>query len=399
MLGWELPPHNTGGLGAACYYLSRALSRQGVDIEFVLPYTADHSSIDFMKITAAHPQDVVSVISSGIAYDSYKYVYSSGDIKSVDIFGQSLIYEQAISRIVELADFDIIHAHDWLTCRAAIKAKMITGKPLFVHFHSIEADRSGKVMGGNPLVRDIEYLAAHIADQVIAVSQNTKDGLIREYGVPADKIEVLHNSIDESVLEPYSGDNAYTYLDRMKSNGYHVLASVGRLTIQKGLPNMLRSFAKVLDSVPKTILLITGSGEQYYELIGLAADLGILHNVMFSGFQRGKAYRDAFSLADLFIMPSVSEPFGITALESIGYGTPVLISKQSGVGEVIKNCLRVDSWDVDEMANKIVGVLQNPGIRNELHRNSYDEWKRLSWDQPAAKLRNIYSSQLAGVCV
>ena len=397
MLGWELPPHNSGGLGAACFYLCRALSKQGVDIEFVLPYTADHSNITFMKVTPAQPADVVSIQASGSAYDSYRYVYSSGEIKNVDIFTQSLIYEQSIAKIVELGEFDIIHAHDWLTCRAAIKAKMLTGKPLFVHFHSTEADRSGKPMGGNPLVRDIEYLAAHIADKVLAVSHHTKECLVNEYGVPAEKIEVLHNSIEESALEPYSGDNIYTYLQAMRAKGYKVLASVGRLTIQKGLPNMLRSFAKVLEKAPKTILMITGSGEQYYELITLAADLGILHAVLFAGFQRGKAYRDSFSSADLFLMPSVSEPFGITALESIGYGTPALISKQSGVGEVIRNCLRVDNWDVDEMANKIVAVLVNDGIRKELHDNSYKEWLRLSWDQPAGKLRAIYEQHGAGV--
>ncbi len=158
MLGWELPPHNSGGLGVACYQLCKALSGKGVDIEFVLPYTADHK-IDFMRINSAHPQDVENVIKAGIAYDSFKYVKKSGDIKWLDLFGQSAVYEEAIERIVKIAEFDVIHAHDWLTFRAALRAKEKTNKPFIAHVHAIESDRAGKEKGGNPLVREIEYLA------------------------------------------------------------------------------------------------------------------------------------------------------------------------------------------------------------------------------------------------
>jgi glycogen synthase len=143
MLGWELPPYNSGGLGIACYQLCKALAGKGADIEFVLPYTADHSDIDFMKINAAHPQDVEQVIKAGIAYDSFKYVKKNGKVEWIDLFGQCKIYETAVERIAKNAEFGIIHAHDWLTCRAAIRAKMITGKPLVVHLHSVESDRAG----------------------------------------------------------------------------------------------------------------------------------------------------------------------------------------------------------------------------------------------------------------
>lgn len=389
MLGWELPPHNSGGLGVACYQLCRALSKKGVDIEFVLPYTAEHT-IDFMRINAAHPQDVESVLKSGIAYDSFKYVKKTGQVEWIDIFGQSAIYEQAVERIVQLAEFDVIHAHDWLTCRAALRAKELTGKPLIVHIHSIEADRAGRSDGGNPLVREIESSAMLIADRVIAVSQHTKDAIIREYAIPADKIDVVHNSFDAASLIPANGENAYQYLEAMKSQGYKVVASVGRLTIQKGLPNLLYAFKEVVKRVPKSLLLVVGSGEQYYELLTLSAQLGISKNVIFTEFQRGKAYRDAYSVADLFVMPSVSEPFGLTPLEAIGYGTPALISKQSGVAEVIRNCLKVDFWDVQEMANQIVAVLQNPGLRDELHANALREYERLSWDSAADKMFMMY---------
>jgi len=389
MLGWELPPHNSGGLGVACYQLCRALSAKGVDIEFVLPYTAQHD-IDFMRINAAHPQDVETVIKAGIAYDSFKYVKKTGEIEHIDIFGQSAIYEQAVERIVKLAEFDVIHAHDWLTCRAALRAKELTGKPLIIHIHSIESDRAGKEGGGNPFVREIEELSMLLADKVIAVSEHTKKSIIREYGIPAEKIDVVHNSFDTSLLLPDSGANAYHYLETLKQNGYKVVANVGRLTIQKGLPNLLHAFRKVVARCPKTMLLIVGSGEQYYELLVLAAQLGISKNVIFTDFQRGKNYRDAYAIADLFVMPSVSEPFGLTPLESVGYGTPALISKQSGVAEIIKSFLKVDFWDIDEMANQIVAVVQNDSLGQELLANAQREYVRLSWEDAADKLHSVY---------
>lgn len=394
MLGWELPPHNSGGLGVACFQLCKALSRKGVDIEFILPYTADYSGIDFMKVNAAHPQHVTQVLKAGIAYDSFKYIQKNGEVQYMDIVQQSAMYEEAVGRIVQLAEFEVIHAHDWLTCRAAVRAKMLTGKPLIVHMHSIEADRSGQKHGGNPLVRQIEELALQLADHIIAVSQHTKDDIVREYKIPADKIEVIHNSIDNAALVPPTPGNDYTYLDCMKRQGYRVVANVGRLTIQKGLPNLLRAFRLVIERAPKTLLLIVGAGEQYHELIMLSAELGVGTNVLFADFQRGKRYRDAYAIADLFVMPSVSEPFGITALEAIGYGTPVLISKQAGVGEVIRNCLRVDFWDIYEMANQITAVVQNEPLREELHQNSYREWERLSWTKAADKLLPLYRKQL-----
>ncbi|HET8671251.1 MAG TPA: glycosyltransferase family 4 protein [Candidatus Saccharimonadales bacterium] len=397
MLGWELPPHNSGGLGVACYQLCKALSKKGADIEFVLPYTADHSGISFMRVNSAYPQDVETVLKAGMAYDSFKYIKSTGEVQWIDIFGQASIYEEAVGRIVKLAEFDIIHAHDWLTCRAAIRAKMLTGKPLVVHFHSIEADRAGRPMGGNPFVREIENLALLIADKVIAVSQFTKDAIIREYGIPAEKIEVVHNHSDPNDLIPEEGgDNIYRYLAEMRKLGYRIITNVGRLTIQKGLPNLLRSFKIVLQHNPKTFLLIVGSGEQQHELIQQAADMGIAHNVFFAGFQRGKKCRDAYTVADLFVMPSISEPFGLTALEAIAYGTPVLISKQSGVSEMITNALKADFWDIDEMANKMVALVQNDALRDELHANSHREYMSHSWRESADKLFDIYNRHTTG---
>jgi glycogen(starch) synthase len=399
MLGWELPPHNSGGLGTACLQLCKALSKRNVDIEFVLPYQADHG-IDFMQITAAQPQGVASVIRSGIAYDSYKYIKEDGSEEWLNIYDQQELYEHAVARLVENKEFDIVHAHDWLTFRAAMRAKEKRGCPIILHVHSVESDRSGREGGGNPLVREIEELALHLADRVIAVSQHTKNCIIREYGVPDDKIEVVHNSIEPSEIGPMDADNTYRYLAAMRAQGYRVVVNVGRLTIQKGLPNLLRAARHVVDRAPKTIFLIVGSGEQFYELITMAADLGIGKNVIFTDFQRGKRLRDAFAIGDLFVMPSVSEPFGLTPLEAIGFGnTPALVTKQSGVSEVLRNCLKVDFWDINEMANQITAVMQNDPLRDTLLEMSQHEYRKLSWEGASEKIHGLYSQHLEGMLV
>ncbi len=390
MLGWELPPHNSGGLGTACLQLCKALSKRGgLDIEFVLPYDADHD-IDFMKITSAQPQGVASVIRSGIAYDSYKYIRSDGTEEWLGIYDQQELYEKAVASMIEDGrEFDIVHAHDWLTFRAAMRVKEKRGCPVILHVHSVESDRAGGGRG-NPLVHDIEEMAMLLADRVIAVSQHTKNCIVRDYGIPADKIEVVHNSIEPNDIEMLDADNAYHYLAAMKALGYRVVVNVGRLTVQKGLPNLLRAAKEVVYRAPKTLFLIVGSGEQYYELITQAADLGIGANVLFVDFQRGKRLRDAFSIGDLFVMPSVSEPFGLTPLEAIGFGTPALVSKQSGVSEVMGNVLKVDFWDTREMANQITSVVRNDPLRDNLLSNSQREYQRLSWEGASDKIVELY---------
>lgn len=389
MLGWELPPHNSGGLGTACYQMCKALSKQGVDIEFIVPYTASHDDIDFMKVTPALPVTARAIQKSGMAYDNFKYTYKDGTVKEIGMMAHTDNYVKAVESIAELGEFDIIHAHDWLTFRAALRAKEISGKPLIVHVHATEFDRAGG-KSGNPLVHEIEYMGLLLADRILAVSQLTKDIIVREYDIPASKIEVVHNSVDIDAYEELDQNNAYNYLAKMKQDGYRVVANIGRLTVQKGLYNLLLAAKEVVARAPKTLFLIVGSGEQYRELLQLSADLGIAQNVLFTSFQRGKRLRDAFAIADLFVMPSVSEPFGITPLEAIIYGTPTLVSKQSGVSEVINNCLKVDFWDVNEMANQITAVVQNDSLRDELLLQSYAEYLKLSWDAAAAKMIGAY---------
>lgn len=392
MLGWELPPQNSGGLGVACYNLCQALSGRGVDLEFVLPY-ASSDGPDFMKVTSAYPMDVESVTKVGGSYDSYLYQYSDGSSQEHSMFDIQAMYEHAVAKLADKTEFDIIHAHDWLTFRAAMRVKQQSDCPLILHVHSIEYDRSGG-KHGNPMVHDIEQTALLMADRVLAVSDYTRRLIHSQYHVPLENIEVVHNSLDIGSIEPLDPDNAYRYLNAMKAQGYKVLTNIGRLTIQKGLPNFLRALRIVVDYEPKTMFLLVGSGDQYEELIELSAELGLAKNVIFAGFQRGKAWRDAFAVADLFVMPSVSEPFGLTPLEAASYGTPSLISKQSGVCELMHNCLKVDYWDINEMANQMIAAVRSQAMLGEMTENSQKELYSLSWAKSAEKIHQVYQRHL-----
>lgn len=387
MLGWELPPHNSGGLGVACWQLCKALSKKGIDIEFVLPYEADHN-IDFMRVNSV-PSNVKLLYGEYLAsYDSATYSEYSMAVPA-HMQTAHAHYEQTVARLAESKEFDIIHAHDWLTFRAGLKAREISGRPLLVHVHSIETDRAGG-NSGNPIVREIEALTFMLADRILAVSNHTKNAITREYGIPSDKIDVVHNSYDTASIEPLGTETAFSYLATMQQHGYKVVVNVGRLTLQKNIPNLLQAAKEVIYRQPKTLFLIVGSGEQDYELMELAGDLGITKNVIFTGFQRGKNLRDAFAIGDLFVMPSISEPFGLTPLEAASYGTASLVSNQSGVSEVLRSCLKVDFWDVKEMANQIASAIQNPSLTNQLVSSAQAELQHLSWNNTAEEILSVY---------
>jgi glycogen(starch) synthase len=387
MLGWELPPHNSGGLGVACLQLSKALAAQGADISFVLPYT--HSqSYDFMKVVGASDATAPIPYATGV-YDSYKYMAGDGSSFDLDLSDQQAVYAQRVARLSQSMEFDVVHAHDWLTFRAALLVKERFGCPIFLHLHSIERDRAGG-HDGNPFVREVEATSMMIADRIFTVSERTKQMIVDDYGIPADKIEVTYNSLDVGDFEQLDADNCYRYLSYLKSKGWRVVANAGRLTIQKGLPHLISAAKEVVARLPNTIFLIVGDGEQKEELIRLSAEAGISRNVIFTGFQRGKQLRDAFSVADLFVMPSVSEPFGLTPFEAAGYGTPSLISYQSGASEMLYNCLKVDFWDTNLMADKIVGALRSQALLDELAAGARQEFERLSWTQTADKIMSNY---------
>lgn len=383
MLGWELPPHNSGGLGVACFHLCKSLASSGVDIDFILPYRLAQP-LPFMRVLSSendmpHTQQVFEVYGSG--------QFSSQGLGSTHQHLEN--YERAAIELAKKRVFDIIHAHDWLTFRAALRIQELSNKPFIAHVHSVERDRAGG-NPGNPFVREIEQTALLMADKVIAVSHHTKQMIARDYSIPEDKIEVVHNSINIDELESDDASSTYVYLDLMKRQDYKVIANIGRLTIQKGLSNLLKAAAIVIEHEPKTLFLFVGAGEQYHELIEQSAELGISRNVLFVGFQRGKAWRDAFAIADLFVLPSVSEPFGLTALEAVGYGTPVLLSKQSGVAEVLHHALRVDFWDVHKMADQITAAMRNEALGKELAENAHRELERHCWQQAADRVFSIY---------
>lgn len=388
MLGWELPPHNSGGLGVACFELCKSLADHGADIDFILPYDAIHD-VNFMTIkTTAHP-GVKAIEPGKNAYDSYRYHYVDGTSETIDIFEQQRRYESSITNTINPEIYDVIHAHDWLTFRAALRLKAISNKPLIVHVHSIEHDRAGAHFG-NPLVHEIEALAFTMADCIIAVSHHTKRAIIKEYNIPESKIQVVHNSIDATQLPHYHTSNEYAYLTEMKSRGYKVVANVGRLTIQKGLTHLLRAAQLAIQKDNKLLFLFVGSGEQEQELLRLSAELGISKHIVFAGFQRGKRWRDAYSIADVFVMPSVSEPFGLTPLEAIAHGTPVIISKQSGVAEVISHCLKIDYWDTVALADAIVSITSNRSLKAELSHNALRQYQTFSWKPSAKKVFDMY---------
>lgn len=395
MLGWELPPHNSGGLGVACYQLCKHLAGQGVDIEFVVPYTADHSDITFMKVQAATPYDVALIQKAlGGAYDSRRYeevVNGSGsDDLPTSLRAQQLRYVAYVRQLIEEGEYDLIHAHDWLTYEAAVLAKNHLDIPLIAHVHATEFDRAGG-NHGNPLVHDIEYTGLVMADRIVAVSQATKEILIERYDIPADKIDVVHNSIDPEDFVDSFEPSTYAYISHMKDKGYTIVASVGRLTLQKGLTFLMEAAQKAVYYHPKLLFVIAGSGEQLPELLELSADLGIAENVVFTGFVRGAAWREVFALADQFVMPSISEPFGLVALEAAGFGNAVLISEQSGVKEVMHHMLRFDFWDTDRLASQIVALAESEAMKTELLAGAAQEFRALSWRRVAERCRDIYT--------
>lgn len=398
MLGWELPPHNSGGLGVACYHLAKALALKGTTIDFVVPYSAPHENIDFMTIHNATRLSPLERYGMG-AYDSNflmdKYdAEELGDLK--DIRSVQRHYSRYIERHIEKnrPQYDAIHAHDWLTMEAGIRAKQLTDAPLVVHVHSTEYDRSGGGYG-NPIAREIEYQGLIMADRIIAVSEVTKGIIISQYGIPADKIEVVYNAIDPNSLnDGYEYDRrTYTYLESLKSEGYTIISAVTRFTIQKGLTNLIEAVAKASEKYDRLALLLAGDGEQRNELIRLASEHGISDKIFFTGFVRGKQWRDAYSVSDIFVLSSVSEPFGLTALEAAHHDTALILTRSSGVAEVLHSIFTYDFWDVDRLADQIVGIATSNALQSSLKTNVLREYARISWHDVAEQLVSMYQRQ------
>ena len=400
MLGWELPPHNSGGLGVACYHMSKALAVEGASIDFVVPYSAYHPNTGHMTIHAATKLGPLERYGLMGAYDS-KYLrqlgldeIDGGDLK--DMRGVQKRYVEFVDQMVRDKTPDAIHAHDWLTMEAGMRAKELTDAPLIVHVHATEFDRSGEHFG-NPIVHEIEYQGLMMADRIIAVSNITKNIIVHRYGIPADKIEVVYNAIDVASMGQHDYDRrTYKYLESLKDEGYTVISTVTRFTIQKGLTHFVRAAARACEKHDKLVFLLAGDGEQRDELMKLSADLGIADKVFFTGFVRGKQWRDAYNVADIFVMSSVSEPFGLTALEAAHHDSALIITKQSGVGEILHNIFRYDFWDIDTLADQIVGIATSPSLATELRRNAKREYARISWGDVAKQCMRLYARAKIG---
>ncbi|MAD77941.1 MAG: 4-alpha-glucanotransferase [Planctomycetaceae bacterium] len=300
-----------------------------------------------------------------------------------DMVGQAHAYAGFCLEVAKRTDFDIIHAHDWLTYPAGLAVSQLTGKPLVVHVHSTEFDRSGEHV--NQQQYNIERRGMHGAMKVVAVSQLTKNLCVARYGIPDSKVEVVYNGVEFDPIE--RGVPVIENRDK-------IVLYFGRITMQKGPEFFVQAAKRVLDVMEDVKFVVAGSGDLASEMIEMAAEMGIGHKVLFTGFLRGNDIKRVFSLADLYVMPSVSEPFGIAPLEAMSHDVPALISKSSGVSEVLTHALKVDFWDVEEMANKIVAVLRHPPLRTALQDNGLFEVRALTWDGAATRCRQVYESVL-----
>lgn len=394
MLGWELPPHNSGGLGVACYHLSKALALKGASIDFVLPYTAKHPGVEFMRVhnaTTLRPEQRVHMGSYDSKYAIEKSLKQEEPGELSNMRAVQRHYAEFTEQLALEVKPDVIHAHDWLTMEAGVRAKQATGAPLVVHVHATEFDRSGEHYG-NPLVHEIEQEALMMADRIIAVSNITKSIIVQKYGIPEHLVEVVHNAIDIDSFADYHYDSRdYRHFEALKAEGYTIVTSLTRFTVQKGLTHFMRAAARACEKFDRFAFIFAGDGEQREELIMMAADLGISDKVYFTGFVRGKQWRDIYSVADIFVMSSVSEPFGLTALEAAHHDNALLISKQSGVGEVLDNIMRFDFWDTDTLANQLVGIALSPSLATSLKKGVKEEYARISWSDVADKCMQIFA--------
>jgi glycosyltransferase involved in cell wall biosynthesis len=390
MFGWELPPFNSGGLGTACYGLSEALANQNVEITFVLPQKVNIKA-DFMRLVFAdlegfnwpdfNPYETLKLLPPGIDPEVAR-----------DLISAVNMYARRAAAIARDGEFDLIHSHDWLCFPAGIVASAVAHKPLITHVHATEMDRGGG-NGTNPMVYAVEKHGMDKSSAIIAVSQFTKNLLKMYYQVHPEKINVVHNGVNPSEFDiPVDEQNP---LQALKDAGFKIVLFVGRLTLQKGPDYLLKAAKRTLEYYPNAVFLFVGSGDMENQLINQTVQMGLSDRVLFAGFLRGKMLSQSFKAADLFIMPSVSEPFGITALESVAAGTPAIISRQSGASEALGHVLKVDFWDVEEMANQIVSVLNYPSLHNSLKVNGKNEVKKVSWAAAAAKTIEVYKKVLS----
>ena len=369
MIGWEFPPYVSGGLGTHTYELTRKMPND-VSITFFMP--------DRGKIST--PWMKIKRIKVSVGFGPYTTFI--GSVLSDSIVSSVENYAKEVCKMAKETDFDIIHCHDWLTVLGGICAKRETGKPLVFTVHSTEYDRS--IGNPCPWVMDIEKYGIREADGIIAVSKRIKKQIIEKYGADPNKIKVIYNAIDAS-----SFDCGLKIKPRED-----MILSLGRLTLHKGLDHLLRAAKIVVEHHPNAKFVIAGKGDKFRELLELSIDLGIENNVFFLGYVPQEDIPRLYARADVFMLPSVFEPFGITALEAMAAGTPTIVSKTSGVSEVATNVFKVDFWDTEKMASRILEVLNYRELSEEMSDNCRHEAKYITWDDIAMQTRDFYKSLL-----
>lgn len=392
MFGWEFPPYNSGGLGVACQGLARALKERNIDLIFVLPKYLGNISENFKMVYANVPDISILAVNSLLTpyISSEKYEKLRRELGD-SVYGNTLFeevrrYGLVAKRIAQKEPHDIIHAHDWLSFSAGIGAKSVSSKPFVAHVHATEVDRTaGNV---NKYIYDREREGVYTADRVLSVSQFTKDTLVNHYSLNSNKITVVHNGIDRASYQTQVAKNIG--LEKLKKRGYKIVLYVGRITIMKGPDYFVNAARIVLKARPKTIFVVVGSGDMEGAIMNQVAALGISDKFLFPGFLRGKELSQVFKSADLFVMPSISEPFGLTPLESLIHGTPVIVSNQSGISEVLSHVFKVDFWDTEEMADKILCTLNHSCLHHVLAENGQREASLVTWDKAADKCISVY---------
>ena len=364
MIGWEYPPFKAGGLGTHCYGLTRSLADKNVKVDFYMPKTK-HSAGDSGKRNL--------VIKEVGETEIFPYDRPEDKELAGQFFESVYRYNDLVVEKVK-GNYDLIHCHDWLTMKAGVALKEKLGIPLVLSVHSTEYDRSGWICPNDWFI-NIEREGMEKADRVIAVSHFTKGVIVDKYGINPDKISVVHNAV-------------YPIGEGEKQE---IVLFLGRLTIQKGAEFFLRAAKKVLEYEPDSRFVVAGTGDMLPRLINQAVDMGISSKVIFTGLLTEEEVRHIYRISNVYVMPSVSEPFGITALEAVSAGTPTIASKTAGFSEAFQNCLRVDFWDTDEMANKIISLLRYDPLHKTLATEGKRELDLFTWDRVAEKTIDVYN--------
>ncbi len=410
MFGWEFPPHILGGLGTASYGLTRGMAMQpDMEITFVIPKPHGDEDQSFLKIIGACNVPVVwkensweyvnhrigtmmnpdeyFMLRNGIKYN-FTRIYTN-DLGCIDFSGRypdNLIeeisnYEAVASVLAHQLDFDIIHSHDWLTYPAGVFAKQISGKPLVIHVHATDFDRSrGQV---NPTVYGIEKRGMDAADHIMTVSELTRRIVIEKYHQDPRKVTTVHNAV-----ETLADVGSFTKTPRKDK----VVTFLGRITMQKGPEYFVEAAHRVLQKTKNVRFVMAGSGDMMEAMIDLVAKRNIADRFHFTGFLKGRQVHEMLAESDVYIMPSVSEPFGISPLEAMQIGTPTIISKQSGCAEILTHAIKTDYWDIDAMADAIYSIVENPAMFSSLSKLGLEEVNNIKWEDAGLRVRAIYES-------